>query len=368
MKNNVNQEIQEKLHRIRQFMTIKEYDVIRIQTPCLFAWLTGGGRNYVDITSSWTGAVLYITHEDIVAAFANNEADRIVAEELEGRLACEIRQYPWWGWADDIVTDLLSGKRVAGDMAFPGVEPIAEELRGLFYPLLSEEINRYDQLGKDVSEGFFEAIPHFHQGMSENQLAGVLTGSLSSRGILPVVTMVAVDNRTEKYMHPLPTEQKLEKYAVISICAQRGGLVVSQTRSIHVGSVNGILQERHQAASYIAASLMAHSNEGEEYAQVYRHALSAYQVTGWGEEWKKHHFGGLTGYRTREWTLHSESRGIVTTGTALAWNPTILGAKSEDTILVEKNGARILGEDNRWPQLTFNIQGVQINRPDIFVI
>jgi len=86
------------------------------------------------------------------------------------------------------------------------------------------------------------------------------------------------------------------------------------------------------------------------------------------DEWQKHSIGGLTGYRTREFSLGPHTTGTVTAGTAWGWNPTVAGTKSEDTILTTLDGVKALGEDARWPQLAFEVNGQVWNRPGIFVI
>lgn len=368
MSTNTTLEVQQKLIKLRRFMIDNKYDVIRIQTPNLFAWLTGGGRNHIDITSDWTGAALYITQEKVVCVMAENEKDRVWDEELFGRLDCEIRTYPWWGWADNEVQDLYEGASVAGDMSFPNVEPISEQLRSLFYPLVPEEVERYSQLARDVSDAFFELTSLIHQGMTEFEIDGLLSGLFRRKGINPNVLMVATDERAPQYMHPLATDKRLERFAVISVCAARGGLVVSMTRSIHIGEPDAELMRKHHDAAYIAAQLDAHTTEGADLADIFRLCLQTYESLGWGDAWKKHTIGGKTGYRTREFSVGPHTEGKVEKGSVWGWNPTVNGTKSEDTVWVGEEGAVTLFEDPRWPQLTFEINGKKINKPHIYII
>lgn len=361
-------EVAEKLDVLRAYMREKQYDVVRVQTPNLFAWLTGGGRNHIDITSDWTGAALYVTQDRVVCVMANNERDRVETEELTGRIDCEIRTYPWWGWADNEVRDLYEGRRVAGDMAFPNVTPIGEELRGLFYPLGSAEIDRFKALGREVSDCFLALAGTIRPGMTEFEIDGFLSEQFRRRGIHPNVMMVATDERARRYMHPLATDKKLDKYAVISVCGVRGGLVISQTRSFHVGRPDEALLRKHEDAAYIAARLMASTHAGSDLAALFKQALALYEERGWPEEWKKHSLGGKTGYRTREFSVGPNTEGIVTAGTVWGWNPTVDGTKSEDTLLVEDGRTTVLGEDERWPQLSFEANGTVWRRPAIYIL
>ncbi|GGD77891.1 M24 family metallopeptidase [Paenibacillus nasutitermitis] len=361
-------EVAHKLEKLRSFMAEQHYDVIRIQTPNLFAWLTGGGRNHIDITSDWTGAALFITQSKVVCVMAENEKARVWDEELASRLECEIRTYPWWGWADNEVQDLYEGAAVAGDMAFPHVTPISEELRSLFYPLVPDEVERYRQLARDVSDAFYELMSHIRQGMTEFEIDGLLSGLLRRQGINPNVLMVAADDRAPKYMHPLATDNKLEAFAVISVCASRGGLVVSMTRSVHIGEPDGELLKKHRDASYIAAQLEAHTVDGADLGELFQFCLKTYEELGLGDAWKKHTIGGKTGYRTREFSVGPYTEGKVEKGTVWGWNPTVNGTKSEDTVWVGDDGAIPLHEDKRWPQLSFEINGKIISKPGIYII
>lgn len=360
-------EVECKLERLRSFMQEQQYDVIRIQTPNLFAWLTGGGRNHIDITSDWTGAALFVTQEKVVCVMAENE-NRVWDEELAGRLDCEIRTYPWWGWADNEAQDLYEGAVVAGDMAFPNVVPIAEQLRSLFYPLVPEEVERYKRLAADVADAYHELVGVIRRGMTEFEIDGLLSGLFRRRGINPNVLMVAADDRAPQYMHPLSTDKRLDAYAVISVCAARGGLVLSATRSVHIGEPDADLLRKHRDAAYIAATLDAHTTVGADLGGLFRKCLDTYAELGWGDAWKKHTIGGKTGYRTREFSLGPHTEGIVEQGSAWGWNPTVNGAKSEDTVWVGEEGAVPLHEDERWPQLTFEINGKVIRKPDLYII
>ena len=58
----------------------------------------------------------------------------------------------------------------------------------------------------------------------------------------------------------------------------------------------------------------------------------------------------------------------VKVGQVYAWNPSITGAKSEDTILIGANGNEILTEIPDWPLLPIEIGGQIVNRPAILEV
>ena len=80
----------------------------------------------------------------------------------------------------------------------------------------------------------------------------------------------------------------------------------------------------------------------------HRMAREGYAV-GWDGEWRNHHQGGAAGYAGREWIGTPESDERVVLPQGYAWNPTVQGAKSEDTHLVTDDGIEVLSGTGGWP-------------------
>jgi antitoxin VapB len=102
--------------------------------------------------------------------------------------------------------------------------------------------------------------------------------------------------------------------------------------------------------------------------EVFRQATDAYASAGFPTEWQLHHQGGPAAYEPREWVATPTSTEAVKVGQAYAWNPSITGAKSEDTILIGANSNEIMTEIPDWPQLPIEINGQIINRPAILEV
>jgi antitoxin VapB len=94
-------------------------------------------------------------------------------------------------------------------------------------------------------------------------------------------------------------------------------------------------------------------------------AEQAYSRSGYPDEWKKHHQGGLAGYEPREITATPATDQPVEVNQVYAWNPSITGAKSEDTILVGGESNQVLTEIKDWPVLEIPVGRQVILRPAI---
>jgi antitoxin VapB len=170
--------------------------------------------------------------------------------------------------------------------------------------------------------------------MSEYQIAALVSGETLARGVLPIVNLIATDERVYRFRHPLPTDKKLDKYAMLVLCGRKGGLVCSITRLIHFGTLPEDLRECILATAQVNAALIAATRPGRSLGEIFTQEQQVYARLGYPNEWQKHHQGGLTGYEPREFLAIPGSQEMVAAGQAFAWNPSITGAKVEDTILV----------------------------------
>jgi Xaa-Pro dipeptidase len=100
---------------------------------------------------------------------------------------------------------------------------------------------------------------------------------------------------------------------------------------------------------------------------VFRKGINVYAEVGFADEWRLHHQGGPTGYRTREFRVTEGTDAVIVENQALAWNPSITGTKSEDTIIATPSGPIILSETDDWPKIEVDMGGATIARPDILV-
>ena len=142
-------------------------------------------------------------------------------------------------------------------------------------------------------------------------------------------------------------------------------LILGGCGYIHFGRLPDELRRKAELVAQVDAAIIAATRPGRTLGEIFQHAVQAYARAGFPDEWRLHHQGGLAGYEPREITVTPESTEAVSLGQAYAWNPSITGAKSEDTILVTQNGNDVLTETPGWPALTANVGELAFTRPAI---
>ena len=204
-------------------------------------------------------------------------------------------------------------------------------------------------------------------GMTEFEVAAALASEHYARQITPIVALIAADERLRKYRHPLPTSNPVRQVVMLVVCGRRHGLIVSATRLVHFGPLQDDLRRRHQSVVAIDAAMIAASTVGARIGQVFKTGVEAYQAEGFAEEWKLHHQGGPTGYAARDYRATAEVDDVVAPMQAFAWNPSITGTKSEDTILATPAGPEIISLSPAFPTLEVEIAGRKLRRSEILV-
>ncbi|MFC7007985.1 M24 family metallopeptidase [Halalkalicoccus salilacus] len=337
-------------------------DTVWFARPENFAWLTGGD-NVVDRAGEIGVAAAGYDGEEVVVITDNVEAERLAEEELSGE---RVVTYSWHaGSLADAVASFTS-RPAAADFDVPGCRRLdASKLR---QPLVDEETDRYRELGREVAEAVESVCRDAEATDSEREVAAGLRGALAARDIDSPVALVGGEKRATRYRHYTPTATKLGRYALVSVTARRDGLYASCTRTVAFNAPEW-LESRHEAAAHVeTAALAATRRVGERggtAGDVFRAIRRAYREQSYPREWKRHHQGGATGYAGREWIATPFGDERVRLPMAYAWNPTVRGAKSEDTALVTADGVEVLTETGEWPTETVSAGGLELERPTV---
>ncbi len=361
-----NAEIEEKLKRVEGFLDRNAAGALLLSRHGNIAWITAGQVEARVAQGTETAVCsLLVTRDGRRYYLApNNEAARLAAEEFAG-LGYEPVIYPWHDGAGNRVRALTGGDVVCADAAYPEAKQV--NLTGLQTPLLPQEIERLRALGRETAGATVEVLKELAPGVSEQEMAARISAALWRRGIAPTVLLMGTDERIFKYKHAVPRAGVLKRYGMLNLCARRRGLVVSITRFVHFGALPGELAAAFEAAAQIHAELLHATKNGEASSKIYAAAQRAYAAVGAAEEIEQHHQGGPCGYSERDWLITPHGTERVAAPQAFAYNPSLRGAKAEDTVVLIDGKIEVLTETPDLPVIEAAVNGVTYRSAGILV-
>jgi Xaa-Pro aminopeptidase len=197
-----------------------------------------------------------------------------------------------------------------------------------------------------------EVLAQAQPNWTEYQLAGAGAEALWGRGLHPVLTLAAGERRLPLYRHPTPTADPLGRLAMLVFCARGFGLVVSLTRFVCWETLTATESTLHQQVRAAEAAALNACRPGTPLSQVYAAIAQAYSQLGFPHAIQEHHQGGTTGYLPREVIATPTSEETLSVNQAIAFNPSLPGAKIEDTFVMGADGElENLTLDPTWPSL-----------------
>lgn len=349
-------ELEEKHSRLVALMDENDWNAVLLNRHENIAWATAG-RVEARVALSAEAAVcsLLITRDGRRYYIApNNERARLADEEFAG-LDFEPAIYPW---TEDGVADLAhrhGGPEIGADTSQPGFIPW--NFTGLRAPLLPGEVERFRALAREVAESTTRVLKGLAPGVTEDEMAARVAAALLAQHITPSVLLMATDERIFRYKHAVPRKGVLRKYGMLNLCGRRDGMVVSITRFVHFGAMPAELEANFERAAQINARLLHASRARATSAELYAVAAKGYAAAGFPDEINQHHQGGPCGYRERDWVATPSGTQTLQSTQGLAWNPSLKGAKAEDTALFRDGAIEILTATPGLPVIESEVGG-----------
>jgi Xaa-Pro aminopeptidase len=359
-------ETRAKLSALRASMLGADVDAVYLEGYANVAWLCGGRGNRVVIDSPTGLCGVLVGANGAWLLAPNNEEGRLRAEVFAD-LPLPVVARPWyqlplWQAARPL---LPQAARWLADVAVPGARDAELMLADLRRTLADADAQRYRSLGIDTAEALETALLEVRAGWSELEVAGAMAAALKARDIEPSVVLVGSRARAERFRHLVPTRAVVDGGLIASATAVRHGLHASLTRCLSFGAVPGDLVEKHATVVQVESAYLAESRPGVTLGQAFAAGERTYAANGFYDDWKEHHQGGTTGYAGREVFAQPGIEYALAAGMALAWNPTVPGAKSEDTFLIRDDGLEQL---TRVPNSPWPVTAGDIPRTGILVV
>jgi Xaa-Pro dipeptidase len=351
-----NAELDTKHEKLVEWLRSQHLAGVLIRRNENVAWITGGAVELRVLTPGETGvASLLVTAEGKrYYLTTENEAPRLHDEEF-GALDFEPVLFPWYADETAATAARLAGGPLGSDT--PGPNLTLVNLYPLRAALSESEIARYRWLGAQAADATVEALHQVEPGLSEYDMEAITAAGLLRRGILPSVYLYAVDERIYKYKHAVARGARLKQYGMLNLCARKWGLAISITRFIHFGALPSELAARFKSAAQVNAALLDASRVGATSAELFRVAQAAYAAEGFAGEERFHHQGGPTGYGEREWVATPNGTEVVVDNQAFAWNPSIRGGKTEDTVILSSGKIEWLTATPELPVIEASVNG-----------
>lgn len=336
----MNEEVSQKLKIIRQTLSQTEVEGIRLRGTDWFAWATAGASHTVLLTAETGVAELLVTQEDAWTLTDEIEAQRLKDEELASNFKLYV--HPWADGAarEAFVRDATSGGKIISDRPSSSQleQPIPPSLQQAKRRLLPTELEIYRQVGQKASAAMTEVLQAAQPDWTEFQLAGAGAEALWARGLHPALTLVAGERRLPLYRHATATGEKIGRQAMLVFCPRGYGLYANLTRFVCFGRLSPDNAELHRHVREIEATALSASQPGMTLDAVYYALAQAYEQHGFPDAIRQHHQGGTTGYLAREIIANPQTQDFLTANMAIAWNPSVTGAKVEDTFVILQDG------------------------------
>jgi Xaa-Pro dipeptidase len=308
-------------------------DVIVLRHPANFAWLTGGAESRVDRALESGVAELVVTPDDVSVRTTNIEAERFRTEQTPW---AEVVSYPWHEGPPATQGPTGSDLPEANEL------DVGDEVAALRRVLDPDAVERLRTVGADARAAIEEVASEVRRGLSEHEAAGLLSEACERRGLFPSVLLAAADERIAAHRHPLPHDGVIQRRAMLVVSAERGGLYANLTRLVELEDLPPETARRVAATNEILGGMRDATRPGRHLSEVFEDCRRLYALVGYPDEWQLHHQGGSTGYRSREVIATPHTHDLIQVNQAFAWNPSITGAKAEETFVLTEAGPEVV--------------------------
>jgi Xaa-Pro dipeptidase len=327
-------------HRLRELMDRQGLAAVVLRRPANFAWYTGGADSRVDHVAAEGVADLIVGPYGEVVLTSAIEAPRMRAEQTPD---LEVVEYPWYEDRARALREVAGDTAVGADLPLDGAADLSQAIARLRRTLDADAVAALRAVGRDASAAMGEAAATVDSGMDELEAAAALAAACRRRGLSAPVLLAAADERIARHRHPVPVGATIERRAMLVVSAERGGLYANLTRFVELEEPAPELARRLDASHEVLSRMREEATlAGRTLADAFDDCRRFYAEAGFPGEWRLHHQGGLTGYGSRELIATPMSDHVIEPGQAFAWNPSVSGAKAEETFLLTETGPEVV--------------------------
>jgi len=357
---------------VRKYMDERCIDAVLLDSPDNIYWyFEGEVDSRIDQTRERGSFSLLIAGNKTIAICPEYDYDRLKDEVLPPEveaISCNsgeglehvVRRF--CRSFEKVSTD---NRRICGEK----ISLLDEEFYLNMQELSDREIMRLRIMGKLSESILCEFAPELQPGMTELETEKVLRALLIESGMEVPVLCVGSDERVARYVYPVSTGKKIQRYIVMRAVVRKQGLRIAFTRYFHFGKIPQEIEQNHERASGVfakaAIAMMKARSVGEIYEEIQR-AYSELKIT---PDFNGCPPGTSLGYSGEKFEISQNSNLPLRRPAAYVLSPRVGGIFSEDTILMTDSGTAefvTLSED--FPKIKVRLESFRVHRPWIMVL
>ncbi len=356
-----------KEERVHAFLEREGLDALVIGRQDNFAWLTAGGDNRVITTSEMGFGILVITKDRKWLVSHSMDGQRFIEEQVPGQGYELVTTYWHQASPEQKTLSLTRGMRVGSDFALEGARQYGPELVDLHYPLTPLDLQRCRWIGQTANRILTAVAQNLRPGMTEQGVAARLLYEYALEGLTIDVLIVGFDDRIQRYRHSMPTDNVLQRYALLHPAARRWGLHANVTRLVHFGEPPTNTKRAMDGVATIGGHVATMLAPGVAFADILTEQIRLYRELGYSTEWMYHFQGGITGYTLADPTRCKDPEARAVMNQAYDYFVTISGAKFEEFMLLTEDGVEFASLGSNWPTRTIETPNGAIAVPDVLI-
>ena len=360
-------DVKMKEERVHAFLEQEGLGALVIGRQDHFAWLTAGGDNRVITTSEMGFGYLVITRDQKWLVSHSMDGQRFIDEQVPGQGYELVTSYWHQASPEQKVATLTRGMAIGSDFALPGAQIYGSELVDLHYPLTDLDIERCRWIGLTTNRILTEAAHALQPGVTEQEVAARLLYEYALEGMTIDVLIVGFDERITRYRHPMPTENPLQRYALLHPAARRWGLHANVTRLVHFGDPPSLTKRAIDGVATIGGHVASMLAPGVLFSDILTEQIRLFRQVGYSGEWMHHFQGGITGYTLADATRCTDPEASIVERQAFDYFITISGAKFEELTLLTEGGPEFASLGPDWPTRTIQTPNGEIAVPDVLL-
>ncbi|WP_300365313.1 Xaa-Pro peptidase family protein [Brachyspira sp.] len=341
--------VSEAIERLRDYIDSNDIDAVILNRRSSFAWFSQC-ENSMNFYTDFGLGYIYVDKNDAFYYTSNNEAPRIEREIFKGSIA--VKSFSWVDGPAKNVSKLIKGKKVNADFSFNGVNEDFANIKKLRYSLFDDQINTAIELGKTSASILEKTMKNIKPGLTEYQIEAEIRYAFGKENIELPVLLIACDDNLNVYRHPLATFKIANERFIAVLCPRYKGVVIALSRIVYFRKRTEEEKKRDETICKINNLLMNETNIGMNSKALWDFMVKTYKEENVETEYLNHHQGGAIGFESREWVLRPALEETIYKNQMIAYNPTLIGTKAEETLLILENSKEILTIGKDFPTLT----------------